>query len=459
MNVIDTIAAIATSSNNGGISVIRISGEDSFHIIDKIYKSRTGNKVLSDFPSHTIHYGFIMDGESIVDEVIVLLMRGPSSYTREDVVEIDCHGGAFVSRAILDLVVKNGARVAEPGEFTKRAFLNGRIDLSQAEAVMDILNAKNKYALQSSVNTLRGDVKEAIVNLREALVRDIAYVEAALDDPEHISLDGYPSKLADKTKDYLIKLNHILSNCENGRILMEGVRTVIVGKPNVGKSSLLNLLLGQDRAIVTDIPGTTRDTLEEDVRIAEVFLKITDTAGIHNTEDKVEQIGIKKALKSLETADFIINVVDSSNQLDEEDHELLKLEAEIPGVVLLNKSDLNTVVIEEDIKQFTNRSIISISAASGEGLNELEELIRKMFYQDELSFNDEIYIHNARQKEALRASIESLNKVLEGINMEMSEDFLSIDLTDAYEELGKIIGETVEDDIIDTIFREFCMGK
>ncbi len=459
MNQTDTIAAIATASNNSGISVIRISGEDTMAIIDQIYRSKTGKKIISKHDSHTLHYGYICDGDNIIDEVIVLIMKAPNSYTKEDVIEIDCHGGVLVSKMILEQIIRAGARLAEPGEFTKRAFLNGRIDLSQAEAVIEIINAKNKFALESSISQLRGNIKECIVEMRDKMVRDIAYIEAALDDPEHISLDGYCEQLDSNVDNYLKTCTHLLDNAENGRIMKEGIRTVIVGKPNVGKSSLMNVLLRQDRAIVTDIPGTTRDTLEEEIKIGEVNLNIIDTAGIHDTEDFVEKIGIDKAKKSMKQADFVIAVFDSSSEIDEDDRKILETIIDYKGVILLNKSDLNVHITSNQIEELTDKKVISFSAKNQSGLDELEKYLQELFYHNEISYNDEIYISSMRQKESLIDSVESLKQVKEGIEMGMSEDFLTIDLVNAYESLGKIIGETIEDDIIDTIFREFCMGK
>lgn len=459
MRQTDTITAIATSSTNGGISVIRISGEDSLKIIDKIFQSKNGKKQLSKEKSHTIHYGFICDEGKVIDEVIVLLMMEPNSYTKEDVVEIDCHGGALTAKTILEVIIKNGARIAEPGEFTKRAFLNGRIDLTQAEAVIDIINAKNKYALESSISQLRGSTKNCIISIREKMVKDIAYIEAALDDPEHISLDGFAEELKEKVEGYLSRCEHLLENSENGRIIKEGIKTVIVGKPNVGKSSLMNVLLRQDRAIVTEIPGTTRDVLEEEVRIGEVTLRIMDTAGIRKTEDKVEKIGIDRAKSLTKEADCIIAVFDASTELDENDREILEEIKDRKGIILLNKSDLQPKTDEKIINSFTDKIVISFSAKEKEGLEKLEEYLQQLFYENEISFNDEVYISSMRQKEALLDTVQSLQQVLEGIEMGMSEDFLTIDLVNAYEALGKIVGETIEDDIVDTIFREFCMGK
>lgn len=455
----DTIAAIATSSVSGGISVIRLSGEDALSIADKIFKSKKENKKLSEQKSHTLHYGYICDGERVIDEVIVLLMLSPNSYTKEDVVEIDCHGGKMASKLILERLIQSGARMAEPGEFTKRAFLNGRIDLSQAEAVADIIQSKNKYALEASVSQLRGSIRERITEIRNEILRDIAFIEAALDDPEHMSLDGFSAQLDKKTDKYLESLNHILANSENGRILKEGVRTVILGKPNVGKSSIMNLLLKEDRAIVTNIPGTTRDVLEEEVQIGNVTLRIMDTAGIRETSDIIEKMGIEKAKTLLEKADFVILVFDRSEPLSNDDREIMEWTNNIPGVILLNKSDLLYQVEKKEIAASTDKKIIDFSVKDKKGLHELEEYIQKLFYEDKISYDDEIYISSLRQKEALLESVQSLKQVRVSIDSGMSEDFYTIDLTNSYEALGKIIGETVEDDVVDTIFREFCMGK
>ena len=461
----DTIAAIATGMSNGGISIVRISGEQALEIIDKMYSGKSGKKKISEQKSHTIHYGYIMDGEETIDEVMVSVMKKPNSYTREDVIEINCHGGIVVTRKVLEAVVKQGARPAEPGEFTKRAFLNGRIDLSQAEAVIDVINAKNDYALQSSVNQLKGNVLGKIKEIRERILGSVAYIEAALDDPEHISLNGFSEELLEQVEENICQLEKLKKSADNGRMLKEGIQTVILGKPNAGKSSLLNVLLGEERAIVTDIEGTTRDTLEETIVLDNIMLHVMDTAGIRQTQDVVEQIGVEKARSSADKADLIIYVVDTSRELDENDEIIMKFIKDKKAVILLNKMDLESVITEEKIKNkmktYTNLEfpILPISAKKEQGIEQVEEVLKNMFYQGELSFNDEIYITNVRHKAAIIEGLESLQQVKESIHNGMPEDFYSIDLMNAYEVLGQIIGETVEEDLVHKIFSEFCMGK
>jgi len=464
----DTIAAIATGLSASGISVIRISGDDALNIIDRIfYKKRKDmiddssyvNPKISEKNSHTVNYGYIYDGDILIDEVMVLLMKAPRSYTRENVVEIDCHGGVVVTKKILETVIKYGARPAEPGEFTKRAFLNGRIDLSQAEAVIDILNAKNEYALKNSLNQLKGNILEKIKAVRANIIRDVAFIEAALDDPEHISIDHFGEELYQRCNENLKDLDKLLENSDNGRMIKEGIKTVILGKPNAGKSSLLNNLLKEDRAIVTDIAGTTRDTLEETIYLNGLCLNIIDTAGIRSTEDIVEQIGVSKAKEVAEDADLIIYVVDASRELDDNDHQIIELIQERRAIVLLNKIDLNTVIDKESLEKMTNKTVISISAKESIGIEELEEEIKNMFFEGKISFNDEIYITNVRHKTAIQDGITSINQVKRSIEDGMPEDFYSIDLMNAYEVLGEIIGESVGEDLVNTIFSEFCMGK
>ena len=454
----DTIAAISTGMTSSGIGIVRLSGPDAVAIADKVYDSRSGKK-LEDMPTHTIHYGFIRDGEEFIDEVLVMLMRGPRSFTAEDTVEINCHGGVYAMNRILELVIRKGARPAQPGEFTKRAFLNGRIDLSQAEAVIDVINAKNEYALKSSVSQLKGSVLKVIREIRENMIYHIAYIESALDDPEHISLDGYPQQLEEQTNMWKEKLQTLIASSENGKRMKEGITTVIVGKPNAGKSSLLNVLLGEERAIVTDIAGTTRDVLEEQMSMSGISLNIIDTAGIRNTEDVVEKIGVKKAKSYAKDADLIIYVVDSSTQLDENDEEIMELIRDRKAIVLLNKADLDPVTTEAQIKERLDKPVISVSAKEEQGLDQLELTVKNMFYDGKISFNDEIYITNIRQKAALTEALESLNQVSESIQNQMPEDFFSIDLMNAYEELGSITGETVGEDLVNEIFSKFCMGK
>lgn len=455
----DTIAAIATAMSPSGIGIIRISGENAFTVIDRIYRSKSGRKKLSNCRSHTIHYGFICDGEEMIDEVMVLLMRAPRSYTAEDTVEIDCHGGVYVMQRILQTVIKYGARPAEPGEFTKRAFLNGRLDLTQAEAVIDVINSKNEYTRKASLDQLRGSVLTDIREKREIILHEIAFIESALDDPEHISLEEYEDKLSTIVDNLLITVDKLIASFDNGRILREGINTVIVGKPNVGKSSLLNILAGCERAIVTDIAGTTRDVLQEQISLNGIPLNLMDTAGIRDTEDVVEKIGVNRTKKYIFNCDLIIYVIDSSQKLDENDCEIMRLIADRRAIVLLNKSDLDAAVQVEEIKAHLGHRIISVSAKEQTGISELEKAIEEMFFQGEISFNDECYAINARQKNELETAKRHLELVRQSIADGMPEDFYSIDLMSAYEAFGNLIGESVEDDLVEKIFSEFCMGK
>ena len=455
----DTIAAIATPGSGSGIGVIRISGENAIEVADKIFQPKNRNKRLPEQPTYTIHYGNIVDGDKLLDEVIVLLMRGPHSYTAEDTVEIDCHGGTFVMRKILELVIRNGARPAEPGEFTKRAFLNGRIDLSQAEAVMDVIEAKNNYALQSSLGQLKGSLLEMIREMREKILYEIAYIESALDDPEHISLDGYPVELGEKVDNLLKIAGDLLKSSQNGRVLREGIRTVIVGKPNAGKSSLMNVLVGSNRAIVTDMAGTTRDILEEEIQLKGLNLNIVDTAGIRKTDDPVEKIGVECAKKAMLDADLILYVVDSSADLDENDEEIISFLQDQNAIILLNKADLPSALTVEKMQERLQKPTVSISAREETGMDELSDLIEHMFLSGEISFNDQVYLTNMRHQAAMEQVQSSLMKVKESISLGMPEDFFSIDLMDAYEALGSIIGESVGEDLVNEIFSKFCMGK
>ena len=455
----DTIAAIATAMSSSGIGIIRVSGEQAVSIVNRIFISRKDNFDLNTAPSHHIYYGMIQDGEEVLDEVLVMLMRGPHSYTAEDTVEIDCHGGVLVMKKILETVIKYGARPAEPGEFTKRAFLNGRIDLSQAEAVIDVINAQNDYAVKSSVSQLKGSVSKKVKALRERILYQIAFIESALDDPEHISLDGYEEELSGKLDDMTGELEKFVRSADSGRVVSEGIRTVILGKPNAGKSSLMNVLLGEERAIVTDIAGTTRDTLEEHIHMHGISLNIIDTAGIRETEDLVEQIGVNRAKVAADEADLIIYVVDGSRELDENDAQIMELIRDRKAVVLLNKTDLETVISEELLQAKTGKTVISISAKEETGIDKLEKTIQNLFYEGSIDFNDEVLIINVRHKTALQNALKSLYMVKQSIENQMPEDFLTIDLMDAYEQLGTIIGEAVEDDLVNEIFGKFCMGK
>ena len=459
MKITDTIAAISSAAGNSGIGIIRVSGDEAIEVVDKIFRPANKNKKLANVESHTVHYGHIMDGDKTLDQVLVIVMKNPHSYTGEDTVEIDCHGGMLILKKVLDLVLKNGARTAEPGEFTKRAFLNGRIDLSQAEAVMDLINSKNDFALNSSIEQLKGGVSDAIKDIRKDIIYHIAFIESALDDPEHISLDGYDEEITEMLNENIDKISKLVNSFDNGRIMKEGIKTVILGKPNAGKSSLLNLMLGEDRAIVTDIEGTTRDTLEENINFNGLSLKIIDTAGIRDTEDLVERIGVNKAKEIAKEGDLIIYVVDGSRELDDNDREIIKLINDKQAIILVNKSDMDTVINIDELKKDSNRDVILFSAKNGEGMDQLEEEIRNMFYSGKVTNNDQVYITNARHKEALENALESLKQVKNSVDAGMPEDFYSIDLMDAYTDLGLIIGESVEDDLVNEIFSKFCMGK
>lgn len=458
MFIDDTIAAIATAPGEGGIGIIRISGEKSLQVAQSIFKSKSG-KMIKDYNARTLIYGTVVDNEKVIDEVLVAYMKGPNSYTAEDVIEINCHGGFISVKKILELILSKGVRLAEAGEFTKRAFLNGRIDLSQAEAVMDLINSKNDFALNSSIEQLKGGVSDAIKDIRKDIIYHIAFIESALDDPEHISLDGYDEEITEMLNENINKIRKLVNSFDNGRIMKEGIKTVILGKPNAGKSSLLNLMLGEDRAIVTDIEGTTRDTLEENINFNGLSLKIIDTAGIRDTEDLVERIGVNKAKEIAKEGDLIIYVVDGSRELDDNDREIIKLINDKQAIILVNKSDMDTVINIDELKKDSNRDVILFSAKNGEGMEQLEEEIRNMFYSGKVTYNDQVYITNARHKEALENALESLKQVKNSVDAGMPEDFYSIDLMDAYTDLGLIIGESVEDDLVNEIFSKFCMGK
>ena len=458
MNTQETIAAIATGGSNSGIGIIRISGEEAVAVADRIYRSPK-RKCLKEVESHTVHYGYIMEKDEILDEVLVLVMRGPSTYTGEDTVEIDCHGGMLVMERILRAVIRNGARLAQPGEFSKRAFLNGKMDLSKAEAVMDLIQAKNEYALKSSVSQLRGALYDKITGARQEILHEIAFIEAALDDPEHISLDHYPEKLGAKLRKLEEDLIKLKDSFQNGRMIREGIRTVIVGKPNAGKSSLLNLLLGEERAIVTDVAGTTRDILEENMNLSGISLNIVDTAGIRTTEDQVEKIGVSKARAYARDADLIIYVVDSSTSLDESDEEIIELIRERKALVLLNKTDLDAVTTEEELEKRVGHPIIPISAKEKTGVENLEKALKDMFFHGEVSFNDQVYITNVRHQRAVEEALDSLKLVEQSVRDQLPEDFYSIDLRNACDALGAITGDTVGEDLVNEIFSKFCMGK
>ncbi len=461
----DTIAAVATGMTNSGISIVRVSGEDAVSVVDSIFVSKSGKHILKNVASHTIHYGFIYEKNEMIDEVMVSVMRAPKSFTMEDTVEINCHGGVLVTKKILETVILHGARLAEPGEFTKRAFLNGRIDLTKAEAIMDLIEAKSDYALKSSAKQLAGDVYEAVLSLRKKIIYEIAFIESAIDDPEHISLEGYNERLTIVTDEVLAKVNHLLEKSKNGILLKNGINTVIVGKPNAGKSSLLNRLVGEEKAIVTDVAGTTRDVLKESITLHGICLNLIDTAGIHETDDKVEKIGVDRAKYFAKDADLIVYVVDSSVALDDSDMEIMNLIRDKKTIILLNKSDLSSVTDETVLRDvlgedsFNVCHIIKTSTKENIGIDTFEETIKEMFFEGNISMEDEIYITNLRQKENLYEAKKSLELVKQSLLDDMPEDFYSIDLMNAYTSLGLIIGEEVEDDLVQEIFSKFCMGK
>lgn len=463
----ETIVAPATALSESGIGIIRLSGVDAIQIAGRYFSK------LKEMKTHTIHYGFIMDGDEAVDEVMVSLMKSPNSYTREDVVEINCHGSVMVMNRIMDMMIRNGARLAEPGEFTKKAFLNGRIDLAEAEAVMDVIRSKSEFALKASLNQLTGKVSDVIRLLREDIIYQVAYIESALDDPEHRSLEGYMNILQEKVADILERINLLIKSSENGKILKEGINTVIVGKPNVGKSSFLNLLTGDDRAIVTDIAGTTRDILEESVKVNGVMLNIIDTAGIRTTEDTIEKIGVEKAMKSVLQADLIVYIIDSSIDLDENDRKIRELIKDRKVIVLLNKTDLETKVDENDLRMFLESGdknypqvdnfvdkpiIIKISVKENTGFDQFSQVILDMFIDGGINRED-VFITNLRHQEALRNAYDSMLFVNQSLEAKMPEDFYTIDMMSAYEYLGMITGDQIGEDLITEIFSKFCTGK
>ena len=449
----DTITAISTAVGNSGISIIRISGEDAFNIAGKLMKLSSTD--VDKIDTHTIKYGHIYNETDVVDEVLVSFMKGPRTYTREDVVEINCHGGAFITKKVLETAIMAGARLAEPGEFTKRAFLSGRIDLTQAEAVMDIIRADSEYAIKSAGRRLNGGIGDKLKPVKESILTDMAYIEAALDDPEHMSLDGKAEEIRENVVNNINALNNILENAGKGRI----IKTVIVGKPNVGKSSFLNYISGEDVAIVTDIPGTTRDALMQSVSLGDISLNIVDTAGIRETDNEIERMGIERAKEHLSDADLVLMIIDVSKPLSSEDKELLEEIKSRKSVLILNKTDLERGLTDEEYKAFSEFNPVEISAKKRVGIEKLTEIIKEMFFNGELDFNNEIYLSNLRQEGAIRRAKESLNMVLESIDSGVSEDFYTIDLMNAYNAIGEVTGDTTSEDLADKIFKDFCMGK
>ena len=472
----ETICAAATGMARSAIGMIRVSGPEAISICDGIFE---GKKRISEMDTFTAAFGRIVDNGTTIDEAVVLVMKAPHTYTTEDTVEIDVHGGTYVMRKVLELLVKKGARLAEPGEFTKRAFLGGRIDMTEAEAVMDVISAETDRALRTSVGQLTGKLRFEILSLRERILYHTAYIESALDDPENYSLDGFSEKLSEDVDEIRTRIDELLATSEEGRVIREGISTAIVGRPNVGKSSMLNRLLGEERAIVTEVEGTTRDTLEEYIDIGGILLKLIDTAGIHSTEDVVEKIGVDKARQSIESADLVLMLLDGADELTEEDRAICSFMKDKRVIVLINKvdkleakpetgsqgDDSVTNINEETLSEIlseagaSNSKIVYVSAKTGQGIDELKALIKEMFLRNEIDYNDQVYITRERHKALLLTARESLDRVKESIEAGVGEDFLTIDLMAAYETLGEIIGETLEDDLAEKIFAEFCMGK
>lgn len=458
MKDFDTIAAIATSLGEGGIAIVRVSGDKALQIVSKIFKGRNG-RTIDDIKTYTMRYGYIIDeNNEHIDEVIVSFMKGPRSFTAEDTIEINCHGGVVATNKILEQVIKSGARLAEPGEFTKRAFLNGRIDLSQAEAVIDIIRAKTDLSMKSALMQSEGGVSKEIRRLRETLLSTIAHIEATVDYPE----DDLEEVTADMAINQLLEIKdeivELIETSEEGKILREGLSTVIVGKPNVGKSSLLNALTKENRAIVTDVPGTTRDVIEEYINISGVPIKIIDTAGIRETEDVVEKIGVERSKEKINEADLVLLMLDSSRALDDEDKEIISHIKDKKYIVLLNKSDLDGKINKDDLKELNSKYMINISVKTGEGINEVKTTIKELFFKGEINANN-IIITNTRHKEALFRAKESIVSAIDVLNNTFAIDLASIDIRNAWSYLGEITGDSLEENIIDKIFKEFCLGK
>ncbi|WP_346887794.1 tRNA uridine-5-carboxymethylaminomethyl(34) synthesis GTPase MnmE [Clostridium sp. UBA1056] len=458
MKDFDTIGAISTSIGEGGIAIVRISGDKAKEVVDKIFQAKNG-KSIKDMKSYTMKYGYIIDeNNNHIDEVIVSFMKGPRSFTAEDTIEINCHGGVVATNKVLEQVIKQGVRLAEPGEFTKRAFLNGRIDLSQAEAVIDIINAKTDLSMKSALMQSEGAISKEIQELRGKLLSTIAHIEATVDYPED-DLEEVTAEMAIKDLEVIKKeIKEFIETAEEGKILREGLSTVIVGKPNVGKSSLLNALTKENRAIVTDIPGTTRDVIEEYINISGIPIKVIDTAGIRETDDVVEKIGVERSRAKINDADLIILILDSSNDLSEEDKEIINHISNKKYMILLNKSDLNSKITQGNLQNINCKNIYSISAKTGEGIDKVRTAIKDMFFKGEISTNN-IIITNTRHKEALLRAYECIESAIDTLNHTFAIDLASIDIRNAWTFLGEITGDSLEENIIDKIFKDFCLGK
>lgn len=457
----DTIAAISTPIGTGGIGIVRVSGNKAFDIGAKIFCS-IKNKDIKFAQTHTIQYGNIINPltSKIIDEGLIMIMKAPATYTKEDIIEINCHGGILSIQKVLEAVLNSGARLAEPGEFTKRAFLNGRIDLSQAEAVIDVINSKTELFHNSALNQLDGSISNKIKEYRNELLTLIAHIEAAIDYPEHDIEENTYNTIEIKTKELIGKINDLISTADTGKIIREGIKTVIVGKPNVGKSSLLNALLREQRAIVTDIPGTTRDILEENINLNGIALRIIDTAGIRETDDIIERLGVEKSKNFAKKADLILMLLDNSKSLSNEDISIFQLLKNRNYIVIINKTDLTRELEYNKINNYIDtKNIVELSVKDNIGINLLEDKLKNMFFSGQIDTSNDVFITNIRHKNSLIRAKESLLEVINTINLGMPEDCISIDLQKSYEILGEITGETVDEDIIDKIFSEFCLGK
>ncbi|CDM69807.1 tRNA modification GTPase MnmE [Clostridium bornimense] len=459
MKEFDTIAAVATAVGEGSVSIIRVSGEEALKIAKKIFRGVRG-KSIDDIKPYTMRYGSIIDSETNekIDEVILSYMKGPKSFTAEDTIEINCHGGVIATKRVLDTVIKSGARLAEPGEFTKRAFLNGRIDLSQAEAVMDIINSKTEVSMKSALVQSEGKLSKEINELRNKLLEIIAHIEATVDYPEDDLEEVTSEKTELDVKLVINEVNKLIESAEAGKIIRDGLSTVIVGKPNVGKSSLLNVLTRGNRAIVTDIPGTTRDIIEEYISLDGIPIRIIDTAGIRETEDVVEKIGVERSKEKIEEADLVILMLDASREIAEEDIEIIKYIKNKKYIVLLNKQDLPNAINQNDLKELNQDYIIPISTKDELGIDEIKNAIKELFFNGKIN-SSEVMVTNIRHKEALYKAKECLQSTLCALKDTMAIDLASIDIRNAWSALGQINGETVEEDLIDKIFSEFCLGK
>jgi len=449
----DTIAAISTALGVGAISIVRVSGDDALHIVNKIYKGKN----LKEVESHTINYGYIYDNEKLVDEVLVSVMRAPKTFTREDVVEINVHGGIATTNKVLELLLTNGCRLAEPGEFTKRAFMNGRIDLIEAEAVMDLINAKTEKAMSLAVNQVSGDVSSLISNLRKEISMTLANIEVNIDYPEYEDIEVMTVDMVkNNINNIREKINKILSESKNGQLIKDGIKTIIIGKPNVGKSSILNRLLNEEKAIVTDVAGTTRDIVEGNISIDGIMLNMIDTAGIRETDDIVESIGVQKSISLIDEADLILYVLNNNEELSNDEIEILDKIKDKKSIIIVNKIDLEEKL---NLSLLGNNRVVKISALNNEGINELKEEIKNMFNLEEIEKGDYTYLSSARSISLLRRALSSLNEVENGIENNMPIDMIEIDLKDVWNLLGEITGENYSEELIDQLFSQFCLGK